>query len=308
MRLNSDLPAVGLITSCGPAHFHLLAPFVEHYQRSGVARFFINIHFDTTFPQSTHQAYYAEAEALLAPLGKKPHSVYACPFDAMSVRQHHESIQAQVAEEIPWIVWADIDEFHEFGLPLPDLVSALELHGFDYVRGRFVDRMARMGFPPIQTTQSIWQQFPLGTDMTRSVLRGLIDKIALSRSRIQVIPGHHAIREGQSAVGMPGTIAVHHFKWDAGVVDRLQRRLQKDWKERCSWWTQSERALDWMGLAPPESFPGLKVFDFEDDRRADGGGPFSGNPRYMHNGGTAFASVDAEARLRSIKSFAGDRA
>jgi len=296
-------PQIALITSCGPAHFHLLPPFVEHYRRCGVGRFFINIHFDTPYPASSHEAHCAVARDILAACGESIYSIYACPFDAMSVRKHHEAIQTQMAHEFDWMVWADIDEFHEFRQPLMDLTKQMDSGGFDYVTGRFVDRMARQGFPVVSQEKSIWQQFPLGTDITRAVLKGLNEKVMLSRSRVCVIPGHHSVREGQSARVMPGILAVHHFKWDAGVTERLERRLQDDWRQRCTWWTQSERALNWMHIAPEERFPGLKVFDFEDDLMLDGGGPFSSNPLYMNNGGKAFAREQVQDSQEAPESF-----
>lgn len=275
---------ISLITTCDPERFYLLRPFVEHYRAYGVERFYINLHFEVTYPAEHHARYLAQANDILAPMQLAIHSVYSCPFDAMAIRRHHDGIQVSIGPRSPWIVAADLDEFHEFPDQLPALVRHMDKHGIDHVRGRFVDRMARNGLPEYQASQTLWQQFPLGTDMTRTILRGWSDKVMLYRSNLPLLPGHHAVRSGVPANSMPGTFAVHHFKWDSSVIPRLRRRLEDDWKRRCFWWVESEMGLAWIeGRAAMETFPGLRVFDFGDDRRADGGGPHSGNEIYLRH-------------------------
>jgi hypothetical protein len=275
---------ISIITTCDPARFHLLRSFVAHYRAYGVEAFYINLHFDTVYPVEVRASYLAGANNILADIGLSIHSVYACPFDAMAIRRHHDLIQARIATSSPWIVSADLDEFHEFPDGLHSLVSFLESHSLDFTRGCFVDRMARNGFPEVQEGLSLWKQFPLGTDMTQAVLGGWIDKITLARSRISLLPGNHRMRRGTFAKPMAGFHPIHHFKWDASVLPRLRRRLEKDWKERCTWWDESERALQWIEGGAGGAFTGLKVFDFCDDHFHGEGGPLSDNANYQRNG------------------------
>jgi hypothetical protein len=273
---------IALITTCDPQRFNLLRPFVAHYRAYGVRSFFINLHFDVSYPPDQHAAHSERANALLGDLGLSLHSVYSGPFDAMAIRRHHDSIQKNIASRFRWLISADLDEFHEFPDQLDKFAPFLESKNLDGVRGRFVDRMARAGFPELQPDVSIWRQFPLGTDMTRAVLRGWIDKVMLHRPEVRLVPGHHDAYGGANIRFWAETCAVHHFKWDATVVPRLRRRLEEDWRRRCPWWTQSERALSWLGRSEEtNAFPGLRVFDFHDDIMHEGEGPLGQNPRYL---------------------------
>lgn len=271
---------IALISSFGPDHLHLVSPFIEHYRLFGVNAFFLNVHFDSRFPQESHAGFIEKAAAILARHGVSVHSSYAVPFDAMAIRRHHEAIQCEIASQFRWIVWADIDEFHEFPCLLPDLVERLETNECSYVKGRFIDRMARRGLPDFSLDQSPWQQFPIGTNITRAVLGGVCDKVMLGRSDISVIPGHHDISPDVVAKAYPGVYAVHHFKWDQSVVARLKLRLEKDWRDRCTWWVQSARALEWLSRGCAADLEGIQRYDFQDDHFENGGGPFSGNVRY----------------------------
>lgn len=271
---------VGLIATCDPQRLDLLAPFVAHYRRYGVDEFFISLHLDVKYPAERHDELSAQAAAALAECGVALHATYACAFDAMAIRRHHDGIQQGVGSKFDWLVSADIDEFHEFPDALGAFTRDLQRHDAQCVTGHFIDRMARQGFPAVRGDQSLWSQFPLGTDITRTVLHGWSTKVMLHRPSVKLLPGHH-YPEG-SVDAWAQSYAVHHFKWDATVVPRLRRRLEQDWRDRCPWWTESARALEWLDAgATAGPFAGLRVVDFEDDRQADGGGPLGANPRYF---------------------------
>jgi hypothetical protein len=269
-----------LITTCDPQHFHLLRPFVNHYRSYGVQRFIINLHFDIHYAPNTFDSYRSLAEKELSEIGLTLHSVYACPFDAMAIRRHHDRLQSTINSK--WFISADIDEFHEYPDSVANVINFMESNGQDYMCGGLVDRLARTGFPPFEAGSSLWKQFPLGTDLTRSILRGWVDKVMLSRAGLRLMPGHHRLHPGQTALAFPGAQPVHHFKWDISVVERLRRRLEEDWKQRCRWWTESERVLEWMHDRSSQLFAGLRVYDFMDDTSSESG-PLSRNPRYLRN-------------------------
>lgn len=292
---------ISLITTCDPQRFYLLRPFVEHYRAYGVDAFYINLNFDVKYPVDQHAAYLEQANSILGKLGLSIYSVYVCPFDAMAVRRHHDAIQARIAPHSPWIVSADLDEFHEFPDELHALAAFMESHRMDHVRGRFVDRMARSGFPEFSEGMSIWKQFPLGTDITREILHAYVDKVMLSHSDVALLPGHHFIQSGPTMMPFDGIHPVHHFKWDATVVPRFKRRLEADWKKRCPWWIQSEKGLDWMArMGVADVFTGLRVFDFEDDMQTDDGGPHSSNEKYLWRRSRSASSISSIDKVMDV--------
>jgi hypothetical protein len=285
---------ISLITTCDPQRLYLLPWFVKHYRACGVDRFYINLHFDSIYGPEVQADLATRAEAILRDLDLRLYSTYASPYDSAVTRARHDSIQQEIASISPWIVWADIDEFHEFSDSLSSLTAFMRARSLGCIAGFLVDRMARNGLPAFRNEVSPWRQFPLGTDITGTILGGCVDKIMLAGSGVSLVVGNHRIAVPGSAGKLPGTYPVHHFKWDASVVPRLQRRLEDDWKQRCPWWTESENALKWLLAGRGDGFEGLDVFDFEDDRRSDDGGPASGSIRYLSN--RLRASAPGEAR------------
>jgi lipopolysaccharide biosynthesis glycosyltransferase len=277
---DNTTPRIGLTVTCDPLRFHLLPQFVEHYRAYGVDDFYINLHFDVSYNGDEKEQHLQRADAILSAYDLQIHSTYSCMFTAMAIREHHDAIIAKIGARTPWIVAADMDEFHEFPDALPALATFMTSHGIGYVRGRFVDRLARQGFPDFRQDISIWKQYPLGTDMTRSIVGGWVDKVMFARAGISLRPGHHATTPQETARALGDVFAVHHFKWDSSVIERLKRRLLDDWKKTCPWWTQSDKALSWIEGAGSEGLSGLSIFDFEDDTIASAGGPHSNNPRY----------------------------
>jgi hypothetical protein len=113
------------------------------------------------------------------------------------------------------------------------------------------------------------------------VLGARTDKVVMARRETRLGVGNHQLRGRTPPDPTEPVIPVHHFKWDATVVERLRRRLDPDWKARCRWWTVSATALDRIaygdGAVPLD---GLEIIDFGDDRPGRGAGPLSGNPAY----------------------------
>jgi hypothetical protein len=56
---------------------------------------------------------------------------------------------------------------------------------------------------------------------------------------------HYPVNE-ESLCYYSELVEVHHFKWDASVVDRLKRRLRPDFQAQCPWWTESKTILDFI--------------------------------------------------------------
>lgn len=273
---------IAIIATCDCQRIRLIRHFVDHYQRQGIDHFHLSLHVPPEEPGPSARGHIAHAERELALLGLGLEAVLREPFDAFVIRNHHDAIQARVAPRYDALIWADIDELHELPQPLAGFVGAMRRDGVTALRGRFVDRVSRSGeLVPFTDTQSIWAQFPIGTNLTAKILRGSVEKLVLAAPDVFITPGNHGPTAGQTVKWYPGTVAVHHFKWDQTVLTRLQERLTDSWKARCYWWTQSETAKSWLHSAGSRiCFDDLEIYDFQDDQTFNAG-PYGANTRYL---------------------------
>jgi hypothetical protein len=136
-----------------------------------------------------------------------------------------------------WWVIADIDEFHLYPYNnLQLLIDDCELNGWDIVRGGFIDRVGGGGeFPTIESDKSIWEQFPNAGFFRYPMSNACPNKICLVKGNVKITSGqHYAEFDGQTTWKWQGwnhpliapyhdySIQVHHFKWDATVIERIK--------------------------------------------------------------------------------------
>jgi hypothetical protein len=116
----------------------------------------------------------------------------------------------------------DLDEFHEYPLPLPELLARLQSERAHYLAGNMLDHVTRDGSLPGIGPQSLWDQFPLEGPLTAQLVRGNPRCIMLCRRSVNLERGRHQAR------GRPCSLTgtVHHFKWHATVVPLLQDRCR----------------------------------------------------------------------------------
>lgn len=221
-----------------------LPQFVAHYRALGVERFLLSLHLDeTASDDEVRRATYTTAQ-VLDPLGVRLRRVIVVPFSAMALREHHDSLQATDCRPHDWIVWCDIDDLQGYARPLPALCDAWDAAGINIVPGEFVDRVAANGcLPAFDPQRPLWDQFPLGCDLTSRVLKGSTRKVVCSKGNVKIARANHTPLHGQDLCSAQSIVDIHHFKWDATVVGRLSRRLEESWRKRCPWWIESQRAL-----------------------------------------------------------------
>lgn len=140
-----------------------------------------------------------------------------------------------------WWAVADLDEFHQYPLPLPKLIKAAETRGSDHVLGTMVDRLAADGSLPAVRTGDLWRQYPCVAKLTQNLLGGVVQKVMLVKGRGKLGTGHHWLWEGRPA---PERGLVHHFKWNNRVLERLEERLAVFNRQRIPWAIESKRFLD----------------------------------------------------------------
>jgi len=248
---------IHLISTTDAARIGWLPQFVNHYRALGVDEFHLSIHFETGTSKDCIIEATARAEQLLDDCGVPLTAVLVCPFDAMATRAHHDLVQAQVSRPDDWNVWADIDEFQVWPDDLKSLVRYASCHEQVFFRGEMIDRISEDGSLPVFDPQKpIWSQFPRKCHLTRDVAKGLTQKIACSLAPLKLNPGNHFVIDDSLLNPNANVIEISHFKWDASVVMRLQRRLLPDFRERCPWWTESKNLLEHIekcdgAVAPP---------------------------------------------------------
>jgi hypothetical protein len=79
-----------------------------------------------------------------------------------------------------------------------------------------------------------------------TLARGDPRKVVFARSPVRVSGGKHRLTDTRNLRTVSGWVQVHHFKWDATLIDRLRYRVRPEWRARFPWWTESQRLLDYF--------------------------------------------------------------
>ncbi|MHB9878479.1 hypothetical protein ACSMXM_02265 [Pacificimonas sp. ICDLI1SI03] len=240
------------LISCLGAEFDLpvLPHFLSHYLALGLRP--EHIHIIINAPRQD-QPEIATAIETLREFGVEPFEVWIEPYTSDAMWQKRREVQARVAAPADWIVTADIDEFHEYPLPLLDFIRACEKRGVDCVQGPFIDRLSPDGsLAAVMPSPPINEQFPIQTDVicatrSRDPAPGWwYGTVKLMLMRGDIFPsrgGHHPQGGGQEPAYLYGRplaelpfiirlamrfalpTAVHHYKWTDAMLRSSKRRL-----------------------------------------------------------------------------------
>jgi hypothetical protein len=133
----------------------------------------------------------------------------------------------------------DIDEFHEYPLPLKLLMNRMNEGRVNEwaLCGYLIDRFGpNYSTPVVDKDRDLFEQFPL-EDPTFTERSGACPrKIMICRVHCRLGHGRHHTEEGHfdrhHRVGLCVTqFKVHHFKWIAGVAERLEKRVNDPTRE-----------------------------------------------------------------------------
>jgi len=130
-----------------------------------------------------------------------------------------------------WVVYVDLDEFHEYPVALCDIVRLCNQQEILAIEGEWLDRIARDGtLAPILATPDIGDQFPIGCRLSRRLLHNFGRKVMICRWKCNMTcAGHHHLNNCQAnqwPIGAKWQYRVHHFKWNSNVLARLAKRLE----------------------------------------------------------------------------------
>ena len=273
---------ISLISTAEPLRIRWLPQFVRHYRALGVDRFFLSLQLEPDEDPALKRGYKAQFRETLAALGIEEAFFLEKSFDAYVVRDHHDEIQDKYISPDDWVVWCDSDEYQAYPRPLAEMVAKWESEGCDYVNGLMLDRVAADGsLPRFDPSVSVWEQFPIACTVAGEVSDVLQRKIAMARGDVFISRGNHFLACAAPAMLTPTStkrlaerppvrtpkpfanwVQIHHFKWDANVIELLRFRLTPQWRAKCPWWVESGKLLDYFeGNGGRFNLDDLKVMD-----------------------------------------------
>ncbi len=154
-------------------------------------------------------------------------------FDWDRVTKLYNFIKSQKPND--WWVIADIDELHLYPNDnLRYLVDNCEKYGYQLVRGGFIDRIGEEGeFSEIVPNVSLFDQFPNAGFFRYPMSKACPNKVCVMKGHIELTSGqHYAKIHGETTWRWQGWnhplinphsyVQVHHFKWDATSIERIQ--------------------------------------------------------------------------------------
>lgn len=205
---------VTLYLPVGP-DIKLLKANLEYYSNLGVSHILLSVHLRDEWADGLLERIHHAIKNYPAEIAQI--------YQGMTIddRSRYLEVTRQHCKGDDWVIIADLDEFHEFSMPLPDIISLCESKNYDYVTGQFLDRVGVDG-KLTEYTGNIWDCFPIGMRLTRKILNGDDPKVVLTRAHIGISGGHHYALEGVRCPGNEGTATVHHFKWDASILVRAK--------------------------------------------------------------------------------------
>jgi len=155
-------------------------------------------------------------------------------FDWNKVTQLYNFIKN--SHQHDWWVVADIDEFHLYpNDDLRKLVTDCNEHGWDIVRGGFIDRVGIDGtFPTIVEDKNIFEQFPAMGFFRYPMSKANPNKVCVMKGYVELTSGQHYVKlDGHTTWKWQGWnhplinphsfVQVHHFKWDESCIERIKQ-------------------------------------------------------------------------------------
>lgn len=226
-----------------------LPHFIDHYCALGIQPDNFHVVLNTSDKNSPGLD---AAKHVLTQRGLKAQETWVAPYTSDAMWAKRREVQARVTNVDDWVVSADVDEFHEYPAPLPEVIAECERRGARCVQGVFIDRLAPGGkLAAVAEQPSIQEQFPIQADVQCAIAgtgehynyRGTV-KMMVFKGTIWPDRGGHMALRGDSPVeylfsrdlGLFPAIGnarfrffvplrVHHFKWTDTMPATLRRRL-----------------------------------------------------------------------------------
>lgn len=220
-------------------HIDLLPFMLEHYREQGVESFYPNVHMNHP------------ADPILTDV-RKVTDRFGCEVGDLVIGEwellQEEAIVSTMRKHPDdWWVLADQDELQMYPDSLASMLAYCDRKGYDCVTGSFVDRISGDGgFPALDQTRPIGEQFPLGGIVSYSILGAEPRKVIAAKGRVKVTKGQHFATNCNVCPAEEFFIEIHHYKWTAGVVERLRNRAVNNRALNLPYWIESERFVKYV--------------------------------------------------------------
>ena len=149
--------------------------------------------------------------------------------------------------EADWLVNVDSDEFLYEIKDLRDIVERMAGEGADYAMAWMADRLAfggrLLGVEHFRSVTELDAAFPVRTTITKDLARGCPYKVCLSRWPFTGAI-HHPGQDLHKKFSK--RLILEHFKWRAGLLERLKKRIQDHTAAKLPWGKESERIIEEM--------------------------------------------------------------
>ncbi len=228
------------LTTVAGAFVEVLPHMLEHYRAQGVESFLVNAHVSNTGDPALDRIRQITAE-------------FGCGIESITHGPWRQEVNPAIYERTraafpdDWFILADQDEMQRYPGDLRSVLEECDAKGFDYVEGGFIDRLASDGgFAPVLPNGSIWEQFPLGGYISTPILDANPNKIVAAKGHVKLVSGQHAAASGRGCPVEECYVEVHHFKWVAGIIQRLEQRAAFYREQRDPLWRESAKFLDYV--------------------------------------------------------------
>jgi hypothetical protein len=180
------------------------------------------------------------------------------PFSATTALYHRLTTLKNLKSP-DWLIYADLDEFLRFTIPLDTTLDGMVTSGATCAMAHLIDRVSASGeLLKIKREPAMHEQFAKECDITRTLLRGSTTKMVLVRGDMRASAGNHDIigvtwyAKNNMTVptvmgtkkGLSGKLKIDHYKWTDGVVSALKDRVvyYRD-VIRAAWWQESQNFI-----------------------------------------------------------------
>ncbi|RJS92648.1 hypothetical protein [Salinisphaera sp. Q1T1-3] len=229
----------------------LVGHFADHYLGLGVPAKNFHIVLNATRENADELRI---ASSMLETRGIVPEEIWVEPYTSEAMWQKRRDVQRRCVPKDHWVISADADEFHEYPLPLPRFLAQCELNGVTCVDGVFVDRVTPDGtLPSLDRDRPLSIQFPVQAMVQGRIVGfgeknrpfGSIKLMAFDAGLLPAQGGHGLVDKGEARflfgrhlaeypqISLPAfrfclPLRVHHYKWHAGLMSSLNRRLSAE--------------------------------------------------------------------------------
>lgn len=130
-----------------------------------------------------------------------------------------------------WLVYADLDEFFDYGTDLPSLIKSCNDTGSEMVIGNFIERVAE-NFElkpvteedvfktfPIDATKEIWNIVPKGERNTKLML------VKITKDKKPTFRNSHVLNQMEQFKPFDKQLTINHFRWSLYSRDCIRRKL-----------------------------------------------------------------------------------